>query len=41
MDLFFILCYTRVYLIIAFWQLCVTPCGRFVPDEGCVAGYVT
>ncbi|WP_394911720.1 DUF6783 domain-containing protein [uncultured Robinsoniella sp.] len=26
---------------IAFWQLCVTLCGRFVPDEGRVAGYVT
>ncbi|WP_395022241.1 DUF6783 domain-containing protein [Robinsoniella sp. RHS] len=26
---------------IAFWQLCVTVCGRFVPDEGRVAGYVT
>ncbi|WP_394916677.1 DUF6783 domain-containing protein [uncultured Robinsoniella sp.] len=25
----------------AFWQLCVTLCGRFVPDEGRVAGYVT
>ncbi|MHA9740374.1 DUF6783 domain-containing protein [Robinsoniella peoriensis] len=26
---------------IAFWQLCVTLCGRFVPDEGRVAGYAT
>ncbi|WP_442969751.1 DUF6783 domain-containing protein [Robinsoniella sp. KNHs210] len=23
----------------AFWQLCVTVCGRFVPDEGRVAVY--
>ncbi|WP_395017150.1 DUF6783 domain-containing protein [Robinsoniella peoriensis] len=26
---------------IAFWQLCVPLCGRFDPDEGRVAGYVT
>ncbi|WP_394927528.1 DUF6783 domain-containing protein [uncultured Robinsoniella sp.] len=32
---------SRACLIIAFWQLCVTLCGRFVPDEGHVAGYVT
>ncbi|WP_394920348.1 DUF6783 domain-containing protein [uncultured Robinsoniella sp.] len=25
----------------AFWQLCVPVCGRFVPDEGRIAGYVT
>ncbi|WP_394914412.1 DUF6783 domain-containing protein [uncultured Robinsoniella sp.] len=25
----------------AFWQLCVTLCGRFVPDEGRQAYYVT
>ncbi|MHA9741048.1 DUF6783 domain-containing protein [Robinsoniella peoriensis] len=25
----------------AFWQLCVTVCGRFVPNSGHVAGYVT
>ncbi|WP_394916461.1 DUF6783 domain-containing protein [uncultured Robinsoniella sp.] len=25
----------------AFCQLCVPVCGRFVPDEGRVAGYVT
>ncbi|MHA9741746.1 DUF6783 domain-containing protein [Robinsoniella peoriensis] len=24
-----------------FCQLCVTVCGRFVPDEGRLAGYVT
>ncbi|WP_395019288.1 DUF6783 domain-containing protein [Robinsoniella peoriensis] len=28
-------------LKIAFWQLCVTVCRRFVPDEGRVADYVT
>ncbi|WP_346344903.1 DUF6783 domain-containing protein [Clostridium sp. MCC353] len=27
-------------LKIAFWQLCVTVCGRFVPNEGGAAGYV-
>ena len=32
---------SRACLKIAFWQLCVTLCGRFVPDEGRVAGYVT
>ncbi|MHA9739947.1 DUF6783 domain-containing protein [Robinsoniella peoriensis] len=31
----------RACLIIAFWQLCVTLCGRFVPDEGRQAYYVT
>ncbi|WP_394927191.1 DUF6783 domain-containing protein [uncultured Robinsoniella sp.] len=31
----------RACFKIAFWQLCVTLCGRFVPDEGRVAGYVT
>ncbi|WP_394918596.1 DUF6783 domain-containing protein [uncultured Robinsoniella sp.] len=25
----------------AFWQLCVPVCGRFVLDEGRIAGYVT
>ncbi|WP_395028166.1 DUF6783 domain-containing protein, partial [Robinsoniella sp.] len=25
----------------AFWQLCVPVCGRFVPNEGRIAGYVT
>ncbi|WP_395021564.1 DUF6783 domain-containing protein [Robinsoniella sp. RHS] len=32
---------SRACFKIAFWQLCVTVCGRFVPDEGRVAGYVT
>ncbi|MHA9736991.1 DUF6783 domain-containing protein [Robinsoniella peoriensis] len=32
---------SRACFKIAFWQLCVTLCGRFVPDEGRVAGYVT
>ncbi|WP_334295891.1 DUF6783 domain-containing protein [Robinsoniella peoriensis] len=31
----------RACFKIAFWHLCVTVCGRFVPDEGRVAGYVT
>ena len=31
---------TRVCLKIAFCQLCVTVCGRFVPNEGGVVGYV-
>ncbi|WP_395019406.1 DUF6783 domain-containing protein [Robinsoniella peoriensis] len=31
----------RARLKIAFWQLRVTVCGRFVPNEGRVAGYVT
>ncbi|MHA9741092.1 DUF6783 domain-containing protein [uncultured Robinsoniella sp.] len=26
---------------IAFWQLCIPVCGRFVPDEGRQACYVT
>ena len=30
----------RAYLKIAFCQLCVTVCGRFVPNEGGVVGYV-
>ncbi|WP_416389917.1 DUF6783 domain-containing protein, partial [Robinsoniella peoriensis] len=25
---------SRACFKIAFWQLCVTVCGRFVPDEG-------
>ena len=33
--------YPRACFKIAFWQLCVTVCGRFDPDEGRVAGYVT
>ncbi|WP_394927529.1 DUF6783 domain-containing protein [uncultured Robinsoniella sp.] len=33
--------YTRACFKIAFWQLCVPVCGRFVPDEGRIAGYVT
>ncbi|WP_394925418.1 DUF6783 domain-containing protein [uncultured Robinsoniella sp.] len=33
--------YTRACFKIAFWQMYVTVCGRFVPDEGRVAGYVT
>ncbi|MDU3241598.1 MAG: DUF6783 domain-containing protein [Clostridiales bacterium] len=32
---------TRACFKIAFWQLCVPVCGRFVPDEGRIAGYVT
>ncbi|MDU7031576.1 MAG: DUF6783 domain-containing protein [Clostridiales bacterium] len=32
---------SRACFKIAFWHLCVTVCGRFVPDEGRVAGYVT
>ncbi|WP_442969728.1 DUF6783 domain-containing protein [Robinsoniella sp. KNHs210] len=32
---------TRACFKIAFWQLCVTVCERFVPDEGRVAGHVT
>jgi len=31
----------RACLKIAFWQMCVTICGRFVPNEGRIAGYVT
>ncbi|WP_394914211.1 DUF6783 domain-containing protein [uncultured Robinsoniella sp.] len=31
----------RACFKIAFWQLCVTLCGRFVPDEGRQAYYVT
>ena len=31
----------RACLEIAFRQLCVPLCGRFGPDEGSVAGYVT
>jgi hypothetical protein len=30
---------TRVWLKIAFRQLCVTLCGRLGPDEGGVVGY--
>ncbi|MDE7416657.1 MAG: hypothetical protein K2N44_10230 [Lachnospiraceae bacterium] len=36
----FILDYTRACLKNAFCQMCVTICGRFVPNEGGVAGYV-
>ncbi len=32
---------SRACLKIAFWQMCVTICGRFVPNEGRIAGYVT
>ena len=32
---------SRVCLKIAFWQMCVTICGRFEPNEGRIAGYVT
>ena len=31
---------TRACLKIAFWQLCVTICGRLDPNEGGVVGYV-
>ena len=31
----------RVCLKIAFWQMCVTVCGRFGPNEGRIVGYVT
>ncbi len=31
---------TRACLKKAFRQMCVTVCGRFVPNEGGVAGYV-
>jgi len=31
----------RACLKIAFWQMCVTICGRFVPNEGRIVGYVT
>ena len=31
---------TRACLKNAFCQMCVTVCGRFVPNEGGVAGYV-
>ncbi|KAI4445747.1 hypothetical protein C823_000263 [Eubacterium plexicaudatum ASF492] len=30
----------RMCLKIAFCQLCITVCGRFVPNEGGVVGYV-
>ena len=29
---------TRACFKIAFWQMCVTICGRFVPNEGGVGG---
>ncbi len=32
---------SRVCLKIAFWQMCVTVCGRFGPNEGRIVGYVT
>ena len=32
---------TRACLKNAFCQMCVTICGRFVPNEGRIAGYVT
>ena len=32
---------TRACLKIAFWQMCVTVCGRFGPNEGRIVGYVT
>ena len=32
---------SRVCLKIAFRQMYVTVCGRFVPNEGRIAGYVT
>jgi hypothetical protein len=35
-----IICFARVCLKIAFCQMCVTVCGRFVPNEGGVVGYV-
>ncbi len=31
---------SRACLKIAFWKMCVTICGRFVPNERGVAGYV-
>ena len=31
--------FTRVCLENAFCKMCVTVCGKFVPDEGVVAGY--
>ena len=33
--------FTRACFKIAFWQICVTICGRFVLNEGRIAGYVT
>ncbi len=32
---------SRACLKIAFWQMCVTVCGRFGPNEGRIVGYVT
>ncbi|WP_394920644.1 DUF6783 domain-containing protein, partial [uncultured Robinsoniella sp.] len=38
-DVFILQTRSRACFKIAFWQLCVPVCGRFVPDEGRIAGY--